>query len=237
VRVLIVEDERDISDGIALTLRFQWPSCETIVVGDGVSGVEALRERAPDLVLLDIRLPRQDGFETLRQIRLVSSVPVLIITACGDELDKVRGLEGGADDYVTKPFSHLELLARVKAVLRRAELPPVGLDGSAYDDGYLLIDYARRLVQVNGAPIALTPTEYNLLAHLARNATFVLPHRLLLGKVWGEEYESETDYLRVYVRRLREKIERTPDAPEYIHTVRGVGYRFMPKPPPGVGPS
>jgi two-component system, OmpR family, KDP operon response regulator KdpE len=236
MRVLIVEDERDISEGIALTLRFQWPSCETIVAADGVSGIEALRERVPDLVLLDIRLPRQDGFETLRQIRQASTVPVVIITACGEELDKVRGLEGGADDYITKPFSHLELLARVKAVLRRAELPPVGLDSSAYDDGYLLIDYARRLVQVNGAAVALTPTEYNLLAHLARNATFVLPHRMLLGKVWGEEYESETDYLRVYVRRLREKIERAPDAPEYIHTERGIGYRFVPKKPPDRSP-
>ncbi len=226
MKVLIVEDEHDVAEAIALSLRFQWPSCETVVAEDGIRGTELVRKASPDLVLLDLRLPRMDGFEALRQIRTVSTVPVVIITARGDEMDKVRGLETGADDYVTKPFSHLELLARVKAVLRRAEMPPVGIDGATYDDGHLTVDYARHQVLVDGELVSLTPTEYNLLYHLTKNAGYVVPHRILLAKVWGHEYEEETDYLRVYVRRLREKLERSPDNPEYIFTERGIGYKF-----------
>ena len=229
MRVLIVEDERDVAEAIALSLRFQWPSCEIAVAEDGVVGIEMSRKTSPDLILLDLRLPRLDGFETLRQIRRTSAVPVVIITARGDEMDKVRGLETGADDYVTKPFSHLELLARVKAVLRRVEMPPVGLDSTSYDDGYLAVDYARHQVQLAGQVVYLTPTEYNLLYHLTKNAGYVVPHRILLAKVWGHDYEEETDYLRVYVRRLREKIERSPDNPEYVVTERGIGYKFRPK--------
>jgi len=229
MKVLIIEDERDVAEAIALSLRFQWPSCETVVAEDGVSGIELSQKASPDLILLDLRLPRMDGFEALRQIRRISLVPIVIVTARGDEMDKVRGLETGADDYVTKPFSHLELLARVKAVLRRAEMPPVGLDNASYDDGYLTVDYARHQVLVNGEVVYLTPTEYNLLYHLAKNAGYVVPHRILLAKVWGHEYEEETDYLRVYVRRLREKVERSPDNPEYLLTERGIGYKFRPK--------
>ncbi len=229
MKVLIVEDEHDVAEAIALSLRFQWPSCETVVAEDGIRGTELARKASPDLVLLDLRLPRMDGFEALRQIRTVSAVPVVIITARGDEMDKVRGLETGADDYVTKPFSHLELLARVKAVLRRAEMPPVGIDGATYDDGHLTVDYARHQVLVDGELVSLTPTEYNLLYHLTKNAGYVVPHRILLAKVWGHEYEEETDYLRVYVRRLREKLERSPDNPEYIFTERGIGYKFRSK--------
>lgn len=229
MKVLIIEDERDVAEAISLSLRFQWPSCEIVVAEDGEGGIAAAEKAAPDLILLDLRLPRVDGFEALRQIRKTSRVPVVIITARGDEMDKVRGLETGADDYVTKPFSHMELLARVKAVLRRAEMPPIGVDGASYDDGYLAVDYARHQVLVRGEAVYLTPTEYNLLHHLAKNAGYVVPHRILLAKVWGHEYEEETDYLRVYVRRLREKVERSPDSPEYILTERGIGYKFSPR--------
>ncbi|MBI4493267.1 MAG: response regulator transcription factor [Chloroflexi bacterium] len=228
MRVLIVEDERDMVEAISLSLRFQWPDCEVAVAEDGAAAVELAQQDTFDLMLLDLGLPRLDGFQVLREVRVGSAVPVIIITARGEELDKVRGLELGADDYVTKPFSHLELLARVKAVLRRVDMPPPGLSSStSYYDGYLSIDYQSHQVKVAGAPVSLTPIEYNLLYHLVRNAGQVVPHRILLAKVWGHEYEDETDYLRVYLRRLREKLERDPDNPEYLLTERGLGYRFQ----------
>ncbi|MBI2939402.1 MAG: response regulator transcription factor [Chloroflexi bacterium] len=227
MKVLIVEDERDVCEAIALSLRFQWPEVQIVVAEDGMEGVKAGHLPDVDLVLLDIMLPGLDGFSVLREIRRTSAVPVVVLTARGDELDKVRGLELGADDYVTKPFSHLELLARVKAVLRRAEAPLVGLDQlRRYADDYLTIDFAAHEVRVRGQPVYFTPTEFNLLWQLAKNAGHIVPHRILLARVWGEEYESEADYLRVYVRRLREKIEPDPNTPRYILTERGLGYRF-----------
>ena len=228
MRILIIEDERDMVEAISLSLRFQWPDCDIALADDGPAALQAGRSDAFDLVLLDLVLPHGDGLEVLRQLRTTSSVPVIVITARGEEMDKVRALELGADDYITKPFSHLELLARVKAVLRRVDMPPPGVSpGGSYYDGYLSIDFHSRLVRVNGSAVQLTLTEYNLLYHLARNAGQVVPYRLLLAKVWGEEYESEIDYLRVYIRRLREKLEPDPDRPVYLLTERGLGYRFQ----------
>ena len=167
-----------------------------------------------------------DGFKVCHENREFSDVPVLMLSARDTEVDKVRGLEMGADDYITKPFSHIELLARVRAVMRRYEsqLPAVG---ETFESGGLRIDYASRSVTVDGKVVSLTPTEYSLLYHLSRNAGRVLPHQTLLAKVWGREYTDEVDYLKVYVRRLRQKLEGDPETIGEIVSERGVGYKFV----------
>jgi len=177
-------------------------------------------------VLLDINLPGMDGFEACQEIRRICDVPIVMVSARDNEVDKVRGLEMGADDYITKPFSHLELLARVRAVLRRYQstLPTVG---EVFETGDLRIDFASRSVTVRGESVRLTPTEYSLLFHLTRNAGRVLPHHTLLAKVWGREYTDEIDYLKVYIRRLRQKLEGDPDTVGRIISERGVGYKFV----------
>ena len=185
-----------------------------------------MEREQPDLVLLDISMPGMDGYETLRQIREFSDVPVIMLTARDSVLDKVKGLELGADDYVTKPFDHLELLARVKAVLRRLDMPQPASRAPSFVSDELAVDFASRQVRLRGEPVPLTNIEYKLLYHLVRNAGRVLPHETLLAKVWGREYVDEIDYLRVYVRRLRRKLEDDPDRPRHILTERGVGYRF-----------
>ncbi|MEK7247372.1 MAG: response regulator transcription factor, partial [Chloroflexota bacterium] len=179
-----------------------------------------------DFILLDINLPGIDGFTVCQEIRSFTDVPIVMLSARDSEVDKVRGLEMGADDYITKPFSHLELLARVRAVLRRyqAQIPSVG---EVFESGNLKIDYASRTVTVNGMQVRLTPTEYSLLFHLSRNAGRVLPHQTLLAKVWGREYTDEIDYLKVYIRRLRQKLEGDPETIGRIVSERGVGYKFV----------
>jgi two-component system KDP operon response regulator KdpE len=185
-----------------------------------------VEEERPDLLLLDIMLPDMDGFQVCEEVRRFSDIPIVMLTARGAEVDKVRGLELGADDYITKPFNHLELLARVRAVMRRYEghLPAVS---EVFESGDLRIDYAGRVVTVKGVPIQLTPTEYSLLFHLTRNAGRVLTHHTLLAKVWGREYVDELDYLKVYIRRLRQKLAGDPETMGQIVSERGVGYKFI----------
>jgi len=229
--VLIAEDEPGMVEALDLSLRFHWPDCELIVAPDGTQALELAGARELDLILLDIGLPGLDGYEVLRQVRRTSQVPVIMVSGRGDELDKVRGLELGADDYLSKPFGHLELLARIKAVLRRASLPPPGVDGAtSYYDGYLGIDFAGRRVTVAGGHVYLTPHEYGLLHQLVSSAGRTMPHHVLLAKVWGAHYGTERGYLRVYMRRLREKIERNPADPQYLLADRAIGYRFQPSP-------
>ena len=229
--VLIAEDEPGMVEALGLSLGFHWPDCELVVAADGTQALELAGTQELDLVLLDIGLPGLDGYEVLRQLRRTSQVPVIVVSGRSDELDKVRGLELGADDYLTKPFGHLELLARVKAVLRRASMPPAGVDPTtSYYDGYLGIDFRARQVSVAGAPLYLTPHEYGLLQQLVSNAGRTLPHHVLLAKVWGPGYDTERGYLRVYMRRLREKIERNPADPQYLLADRAIGYRFQPSP-------
>jgi two-component system, OmpR family, KDP operon response regulator KdpE len=182
------------------------------------------------VVLLDIALPDTDGFEVLHWIRSRNDVPVLMISARGEEIDKVRGLELGADDYITKPFGYLELSARIKAVMRRAQAPPPLSGGGKFSSGNLLVNYATHQVFLKDKLIKLTPIEYKLLYQLTRNAGQVLMHDDLLSKVWGPEYLGELDYLRIYVRRLREKLEENPQQPSQILTERGLGYRFEANP-------
>jgi two-component system KDP operon response regulator KdpE len=224
-RILVVDDEPRIIHFIRLNLEHD--GFEVFEANSGSQSLDQLRDQLPDLVLLDIMMPDLDGFETLRLIREISNVPVIMLTAKGEEEDKVRGLELGADDYVTKPFSPNELVSRVRAVLRRTELPGKPVHDVIEIDNRLKIDFDRREVWVDDELIRLRPTEFRLLYHLVQNAGWVVPHEQLLAKVWGYEYRDETHYLRLYINYLRQKLEQEPSNPKYIQTERGVGYRFV----------
>jgi two-component system, OmpR family, KDP operon response regulator KdpE len=227
VRILVVDDEPDVVESVRLVVTLQWREVEVLGAGTGDQALTLVEQERPDIVLLDIGLPDVDGFEVLREVRAFSDVPILMLTARDDPLDKVKGLELGADDYVTKPFNHLELLARIRAVLRRLDMPAPSSRAPSFRSGELEVDFARQEARLGGEPLDLTPTEYKLLYHLVRNAGHVLMHGTLLAKVWGREYVDEVDYLRVYVRRLRAKLGDDPEHPSYIRTERGLGYRFI----------
>ncbi|MEO8246136.1 MAG: response regulator transcription factor [Chloroflexota bacterium] len=222
-----MDDEPDVIESVRLGFTLQWREIDVVGAATGEAGLDDIEHQLPDIVLLDIGLPDIDGFEVLRQIRAFSDVPVVMLTAHDDSMDKVKGLELGADDYVTKPFNHLELMARVKAVLRRLHLPAPASRAPSFHSGDLEVDFARQEARLGGERLDLTPTEYKLLYHLVRNAGHVLQHGTLLAKVWGREYVDEVDYIRVYIRRLREKLGDNPDNPRYIRTERGLGYRFI----------
>jgi DNA-binding response OmpR family regulator len=226
MKVLVVDDEPDVIEVVNLCFGLRWPEADVVAAKDGDQALALIEQDPPDLVLLDIVLPGMDGFRICQEIRRFSDVPIVMLSARDGEVDKVRGLEMGADDYITKPFSHMELLARVRAVLRRYQnqLPAVG---EVFESGDLRIDYSSRQVMVRGQVVRLTPTEYSLLFHLTRNAGRVLPHHTLLAKVWGRDYTEEIDYLKVYIRRLRQKLEVEPDSIGTIVSERGVGYKFV----------
>jgi two-component system KDP operon response regulator KdpE len=227
MKILIVDDEPDVIKVIAMSFRMQQPAWEVISAEDGPEALDLLDQERPDVVLLDIGLPDMNGFEVLKSMRLFSDVPVVLLTVRDDELSKVQGLELGADDYVTKPFSHLELLARVRAVLRRAQSLPLTHE-QPFVSGDIQVDFMRRALTVRGQPVSLTGTEYRLLYHLVRNAGRIMTHEALLARVWGREYTDEISYLKSYISRLRYKLERVPHQPEYILTEYGVGYWFRP---------
>ena len=233
MRILVVDDEPDVVESIRLGFALQWREVEVLGAAEGETALDLVERESPDLVLLDIGLPGRDGFDVLRELRTFSDVPVVMLTARDDAMDKVKGLELGADDYVTKPFNHLELMARVRAVLRRHDMPAPASRAPSFRSGDLEVDFARQEVRLRGEHVDLTPTEYKLLYHLVRNAGHVLQHGTLLAKVWGREYVDETDYVRVYIRRLRDKLGDDPEHPRYIQTERRLGYRFLLPPPEG----
>jgi DNA-binding response OmpR family regulator len=226
MKILIVDDDRSIVEAVTIGLELQWEDVQVVSAPDGEKGLDLFAQESPDLTLLDINMPRMNGWEMLRRVREVSDAPVILLTARGEELDKVKGLELGADDYLTKPFSHLELFARIKAVLRRVEGIAPASALPSFVSGNLTVNFDSREVTVGGEPVKLTPTEYNLLYLLVRNAGRVLTFDTLLARVWGDEYRSETDYLKTYVSRLRRKLGDDPEHPRYIITERGTGYRF-----------
>jgi len=222
--ILVVDDEPRIIEAVGMNLELE--GYQVSGASNGYEALQKLTEELPDLVILDVMMPETDGFETLREIREVSTVPVIMLTVRGEEIDKVKGLDLGADDYVTKPFSPKELVSRVKAVLRRVEMPsPVPKTEIRVDDN-LSIDFSRCKVIAKGKEVHLRPTEYRLLYHLVSNAGRVFTHETLLRKVWGYEYRDEDQYLWLYITYLRKKIEEDPKHPKYILGERGIGYRF-----------
>ncbi|HRV91812.1 MAG TPA: response regulator transcription factor [Anaerolineae bacterium] len=224
--ILIVDDENRMRRFMQMNLELE--GYRVIEASNGLEAIERVRDDLPDLVLLDVMMPELDGFEALRIIRETSTVPVIMLTVRDDEDDKVKGLGLGADDYVTKPFSPRELSSRIQAVLRRVDMTSSPSSRSlVVVDDYLQIDFEHREVIVNGETIKLRPTEYRLLYHLVNNAGRTLTHEMILSKVWGYEYRDESQYVRLYITYLRQKIEPDPSNPKYILTERGVGYSFV----------
>lgn len=224
-RILVVDDERGLAKIIRLNL--EQDGFEVVEANNGAQAMEKLRTTLPDLILLDVMMPDMDGFTVLRMVREIGNTPVIMLTAKGQEEDKIKGLELGADDYVTKPFSPRELTSRIRAVLRRGNFAKDEETGKIVVDDRLTIDFDRHEVWVEGQLIQLRPTEYRLLYHLVQNAGWVLAHDQILNKVWGYEYENEPHYVRLYINYLRKKLEVDPADPKYILTERGVGYRFV----------
>jgi len=222
-KILIVEDEATVRDTLALNLRAE--EFEIITARDGEEGLQAARDEVPDLIVLDLMLPKLDGLSLCRILRRTSDVPILMLTARGTEMDRIAGLETGADDYVVKPFSLGELVARVRALLRRARNDsPVA--ATQLQSGDLTLDLLARRTTLSDTPLKLTQKEFELLAELMRNQHAVLSRDLLLTRVWGYDYVGDSHTVDVHIRWLREKIESDPSAPRRITTVRGVGYRF-----------
>jgi two-component system KDP operon response regulator KdpE len=223
-RILVVDDELSIIKFLRANL--EAGGYDVLAAMNGAEALETFEMELPDLVLLDIMMPKMDGFEVCRRLREWSQVPIIMLSARGDEKDKVECLDLGADDYITKPFGKDELIARVKAVLRRTETGATIPSTASFTSGDLEINFAQRKVTVAGREVKLTPTEYSLLQEFALNAGKVLTHTHLLNKVWGPEYREDTQYLHVFVRRLRAKLESDPTNPTYITTAPGVGYQF-----------
>ena len=227
MKVLVVDDAKEVVESVGLGLSLHWREVEVLGASDGEKALDMVERETPSMVLLDIGLLGKDGYDVLKEIRAFSDVPVIMLTARDDAMDKVKGLELGADDYITKPFNHLELLARMKAVLRRLDMPAPATRAPSFVAKDLEVDFAAQEARLRGERLELTPIEYKLLYHLVRNAGQILPHATLLAKVWGREYVDEVDYVRVYMRRLREKLGDDADHPHFIKTERGLGYRFL----------
>jgi DNA-binding response OmpR family regulator len=224
-RILLVDDEQSIQTLLSYPLRKD--GYEVVQATDGREALDRFEERPFDLVVLDVMLPQLDGLEVCRRLRSRSAVPIIMLTAKSEEIDKVVGLEIGADDYITKPFSMREFRSRVKAALRRSELSRAAeRDGGAFEHHALRIDPDKRAVWLHGEPIATTFVEFEILATLARSPGRVFTRDMLLARVWGDSAYRDPRTIDVHIRHLREKIERDPKDPEYLFTVRGVGYRF-----------
>lgn len=225
IKLLLIEDDSNLVE--ALRLYLGTAGYRITSAGDGREGLQRLFAERPDLVLLDVMMPKLDGWEVCNRIREVSNVPIIMLTARGQETEKVRGLQMGADDYVVKPFSLRELEARIQSVLRRSLQNTSDKTAVLYADEDLVIDSERWEVSLRGEPVDLTATERRLLFLLAENHGRVLPTERILEGVWGQEYVDEVDYVKLYVWRLRQKIEPDPSDPTYIRTEHGVGYRFV----------
>ncbi len=227
MKILVIDDDPEIRNCLAVGFKFQWKDCTVIAAHDGESGLNCMHKLEPDLVLLDVGLPGKDGTDVLREIRRDSDVPVIMLTGRSAEIDQVRCLEFGADGYVVKPFNQLVLLAKVRAVLRRAEAnPPLNILPD-FVVGDLAINFQSHEVWLRGKRVRLTPVEYRLLHALASNAGRLLSHRKLLDLVWGPDHTATLDHLHVYINRLRAKVEVDPNNPHYIENERGHGYRFV----------
>jgi two-component system KDP operon response regulator KdpE len=226
MKILLVDDEKDFLRILNTAFQVYRPGYTLLAAHSGKDALTAVAKDSPDLVLLDVMLPDMDGFEICQRIREHSSVPIVMLTARDREGDIVYGLEVGADDYITKPFSHRELMARIDALLRRTRTGSFNGQAGFFRTGDLTVDFARRQAVIRRKRLELTPKEYEVLEHLARNAGQVLSHDALLAKVWGPQYRDEPQYLKTYIYRLRKKIEENPRRPRYIVSHYGTGYRL-----------
>jgi two-component system KDP operon response regulator KdpE len=224
INVLVVDDEKPLRDFVRRNLEVR--GYRVFTASNGLEALAIFKNEDLQLVIMDIMMPHMDGLEATRRIREDSHVPIIILTALGEESDKVRAFDLGADDYLTKPFGVGELLGRVKAVLRRVDWSEIPSREERLVRGEIEVDLERHKVRVRGEAVDMTPTEFNLLVYLVKNAGKALHHRAILQQVWGKEYGDETEYLRVYMGKLRQKIETDPLHPQYLHTEHGIGYRF-----------
>ncbi len=227
MKVLVIEDDPGIIEVVSLCFQLRWSGTTVVSAANGHKGIELVESESPDVVILDIGLPDMDGYQVLREIRRFADVPVLMLTVRGEDTDVAKGLELGADDYITKPFSHIELIARVQAVLRRSQGLAITDEERPFTSGKLSIDFSRNEVTVNSKPIKLTSTERKLLYYLLRNEGRILSHESLLTKVWGDNYVDARDLLRVHIQHLRQKLEDNPESPSIIVTEHGIGYKFI----------
>ena len=230
MKILLVDDDPEILDAVAVGFRFHWRDSTVLTSQTGAEGLRLFYEQSPDIVVLDVGIPGRSGFEVLEEIRRVSDVPVLMLTARQTESSQVRGLDLGADDYIIKPFSIMALLARIRAVLRRVEHVPPTLRAPDATIGDLAIDFENQQVWLRGQVVRLTPAEYRLLYQLVRNARRVVPNRVLRERVWGPDWQATSNDLKALVSRLRAKLGDDPSQPRYIETHRGVGYRLIARP-------
>ena len=227
-KLLIIEDDANLAE--ALSLYLTTAGYRVVIAPNGQQGLQCMYFERPHLIILDIMMPGLDGWEVCRRIREISGVPIIMLTARGQEDERVRGLQMGADDYVAKPFSLRELEARIESILRRTADSPAAKTQILFSDDELVIDGERWVVSKRGEVIELTATERRILFLLAENRGRVLPTASILEKIWGREYVDEADYVKLYIWRIRQKIETDPSQPQYIHTERGLGYRFAREP-------
>ncbi|MFB3120363.1 MAG: response regulator transcription factor [Stenotrophomonas maltophilia] len=228
MRLAIIEDDPEIMEVVSIAFETAWPGSQIVSAPNAVEGLELVKNETPDVVILDVALPEGDssGFDLCKEIRTFSEVPIIMVTARTREVDIVRGLELGAADYLTKPFSSVELLARTRAVLRRVQVGPLGAQTHPFISKELSVDYDNREVLVHGEPVKLTPTEYKMLCYLVRNPRQVLTNQAILDEVWGQEYRNSNGLVKAHVQRLRKKLKDNLQDPRLIITERGRGYRF-----------
>ena len=228
MRLAIIEDDPEIMEVVSIAFETAWPGSQIVSAPNAVEGLELVKNETPDVVILDVALPEGDssGFDLCKEIRTFSEVPIIMVTARTREVDIVRGLELGAADYLTKPFSAVELLARTRAVLRRVQVGPLGAQTHPFVSKELSVDYDNREVLVHGEPVKLTPTEYKMLCYLVRNPRQVLTNQAILDEVWGQEYRNSNGLVKAHVQRLRKKLKDNLQDPRLIITERGRGYRF-----------
>lgn len=236
MKVLAVDDHQNIIDAIGLCINLRWPAATVLAAGDGAAALRMAEDESPDVIVLDIGLPDRDGFDILQQVRQFSQVPIIMLTVRDDEMDIVRALQMGADDYITKPFSHLEFLARVEAVLRRTG-GRVGAEEVPLVAGDLWVDFGSAQVRMKGQPVLLSPMELRLLSHLMHNAGRVVSHQAMIGAIWGVDSADrvETQSVKVHILNLRRKLGDDAGNPSYIGTVYSVGYRFLKQVTAGTG--
>ncbi len=225
MKLLIIDNDPEVVESVELTVGMIWPKATTLFASSGDAGIDAVDSEGPNLVVLEVDLPDLDGFRVCREVRRFSDVPIIMLTERDKEADIVRGLDAGADDYIAKPLDSIVFVARVKAVLRRADLT-ISFEDKAFEYGDLKVDFGTSEVTLGGDRVNLTPTEYRLLCQLIKNAGKIVSSRTLLGLVWGRERLEETNYLKVHIKHLRHKLKEDAAAFKYIFTERNVGYGF-----------